>query len=688
MKEFKNKFIDEAKELIQDLEKALLALEKNPSDSDIIEKIFRIMHSLKGEGSMFGFETISKFTHNLENVYDLIRNKKIKVNKDILDITLESVDVLRNLLEENKDEKNVNNSIIDINNRIQKIISVNTENNNTKEQQNLSIIEDIEQTEKVKTYYVSFKPKKDILKTGSNPIFLLDDLSALGNCKVFPHFENIPDINTLNPSNCYIYWDIFMASNKGINTIIDVFLFVDNLATIEIHKISDINLFNETSFIGIIKETIKSERKINIDQLTDLTRELEIIFTEKDSKKKRNTGLAKTADSKISSIRVSSQKLDSLINRVSELITIQAHLSLFANQNKNTELEAITEEMEKISRDLRDDIFSIRLIPLETSITRFYRLVRELSNKLKKDIILKTEGTDTELDKNILEGITEPLMHIMRNSIDHGIEDAETRIKAGKPKQSTITLKAFYSGTNIFIQVIDDGAGIDINKIKQSAIAKGFINKNNNLNNQEILNLIFKSGFTTSQAVTDISGRGVGMDVVKQKITEIRGEVDIESTIGKGTTITIKLPLTLSIIEGLLMKIEDTLFIIPISSIEKIYQVEHTKLVNTFNNIVTVNNTQFPFYYLREEFDFPETTLETEQLIIVKYKEKKIGLIVDNVIGEYQAVLKPLGSFFKDNEIISGSSILGDGTVALVLDTSKIIYKFSNYNKKFNSTTV
>lgn len=681
MKEFKDKFIVEANELIQNLEEALLVLETKPSDTNIIEQIFRIMHSLKGEGSMFGFETISKFTHNLENVYDLIRNKKIKVNTDILDITLESVDILRNLLEENNDDKNINNSIADINNRIQKIISGNTENNNTKEQQNISIIEDVEQNEKTKTYYVSFKPNKDILKTGSNPIFLLDDLSALGNCKIFPHFDNIPDINTLNPSDCYIYWDIFMASNKGINAIIDVFLFVDDLATIEIHKISDINLFNETSFVGIIKETIKSQKEINIDQLTDLAHELELIFIEKNNKNEQNTRLTKTTDTKISSIRVSSQKLDSLINRVSELITIQAHLNLFTNQNKNTELEAITEEMEKISRDLRDDIFSIRLIPLETSITRFYRLVRELSNKLKKDIILKTEGTDTELDKNILEGITEPLMHIMRNSIDHGIEDTETRIKAGKPKQGTITLKAFYSGTNIFIQVIDDGAGIDTNKIKQSAIAKGFLDKNENLNNQEILNLIFKSGFTTSQAVTDISGRGVGMDVVKQKITDIRGEVNIESTLGEGTTISIKLPLTLSIIDGLLMKIEDTLFIIPISSIEKIYQVEHNKLINTFNNIVTVENTQFPFYYLREEFDFPEATLETEQLIIVKYKKKNIGLVVDNVIGKYQAVLKPLGSFFKDNEIISGSSILGDGTVALVLDTSKIISKFSNYNK-------
>ncbi|MBE9468753.1 MAG: chemotaxis protein CheA [Bacteroidetes bacterium] len=688
MKDFKDKFIDEANELIQNLEKALLALEENPSDAEIIEKIFRIMHSLKGEGSMFGFDTISKFTHNIENIYDLIRNKKLKVNTDILDVTLASVDILRALLNENEDDTNLKNSITNINNKIQNILTPVNALENSVNQKNISIVKGVERNQQTRTYYISFKPKKDVLKSGSNPLFLVDDLYSLGDCKVFPHFDSVPDINDINASDCYVYWDIFIATNKGINAIIDVFIFIDDLSKIEIRKISEINLFNITSFLGIITETVKSQKHINIDKLNDLTHELEIIFEEDKKKEKNIYRSEKITESKISSIRVSAKKIDTLINRVSELITIQAHLSLFTKQHQNDELEAVTEEIEKISGSLRDDIFSIRLIPLETSLTRFYRLVRELSHSLKKNIVLKTEGTETELDKNILEGLTEPLMHILRNSIDHGIEDPETRIKSGKPEQGTITLKAFYSGTNIFIQIIDDGAGIDVKKIKQIAITKGLIEKNSNLKKQEILNLIFKSGFTTSETVTNISGRGVGMDVVKQKIKEIRGEVDVESTLGKGTTITIKLPLTLSIIDGLLTKIEDTMFIIPISSIEKIYAVEHSKLINTFNNVVTIENTQFPFFYLRKEFDLPETSLKLEQLIIVNYKNNNIGLVVDYVIGEYQAVLKSLGSFFKNNEFISGSSILGDGTVALVLDTSKIISQFSNYNKKFNSTTV
>ncbi len=663
------------------MEDALLLLENNTDDIELIERIFRAMHTLKGGGAMFGFEKLSEFTHHLENVYDLVRNKKIEITKTLLDITLESVDLLKDLLDDNKNNtdeiENIYNSIINkVNN-----ITENYENGN---KANVLVQDNKIIKKNLKSFYLYFEPNNDIFSDGTNPLFLLDELQFIGECKIFAHIDKIPEIETIEVTKCYTYWEVIITTEEDKNAITDVFIFVEDQCKLEVNEIGEFNIFLFPDIIDKITKLSIKKDDIGFEEIKKLTANIENKKVEKLDISPSGSKIAQKKKNNISSIRVASEKLDSLINRVSELITIQAHLSLFANQNKNTELEAITEEIEKISRDLRDDIFSIRLIPLETSITQFYRLVRELSNKLKKDIILKTEGTDTELDKNILEGLTEPLMHIMRNSIDHGIEDAETRIKAGKPKQGTITLKAFYSGTNIFIQVIDDGAGIDINKIKQSAIAKGFIDKNNNLNNQEILNLIFKSGFTTSQAVTDISGRGVGMDVVKQKITDIRGEVDIESTIGKGTTITIKLPLTLSIIDGLLTKIEDTPFIIPISSIEKIYAVEHTKLINTFNNIVTIENTQFPFYYLREEFDFPETTLKTEQLIIVKYKERNIGLVVDNVIGKYQAVLKSLGSFFKDNEIISGSSILGDGTVALVLDTSKIISRFSNYNNLKN----
>jgi two-component system chemotaxis sensor kinase CheA len=318
------------------------------------------------------------------------------------------------------------------------------------------------------------------------------------------------------------------------------------------------------------------------------------------------------------------------------------------------------------------------LIPIETILTRFQRLVRDLSAEQKKDVVFKAEGTDTELDKTIIENLTDPILHILRNSIDHGIESPEERQKAGKPAQGKILLKAFYSGPNVHIQIIDDGRGLSKDKILQKAIDKGLIQPETQLSDKEIFDLIFLPGFSTAINVTDISGRGVGMDVVKRKISEIRGEVDIYSEPGVGTTITIRLPLTLSIIDGLLVRVHDTNYIIPLPAVHKIYAVEHQKLIKAFNNTLLLDNQQIPFFRLREEFTVKASSQEIEQLVVIKYDDQIVGLAVDEVIGEYQAVLKPLGKMYKNQEIISGASILGDGTIALVLDSNKAIKYFSN----------
>lgn len=367
------------------------------------------------------------------------------------------------------------------------------------------------------------------------------------------------------------------------------------------------------------------------------------------------------------------------MNLVSELVTTQARLSLFAEQNGIAGLLPIAENVQKLSRQLRDTAFSIVLIPIENMLTRFQRLVRDLSNELGKDVIFVTEGAETELDKTIIESLADPLMHILRNSLDHGIEDSEIRVKRGKPKQGKITLKAFYSGANVMIQISDDGAGIDSAVIAEKAIAKGIITPDRKLTRREVLDLVFLPGFSTAKQVTDVSGRGVGMDVVKRKIADIRGEVEIDSETGFGTTITIKLPLTLSIIDGLLVKVDDTHFIIPLSVVDKIFAVEHSKVLSTFNNVVVLDGKQVPFFYFRKEFGLAESTLHWEQVIVVNFEEKSVGLIVDSVVGEYQAVLKPLGKHYKNQDIISGATILGDGTVALVMDTNKIIKTFAQH---------
>jgi two-component system chemotaxis sensor kinase CheA len=675
MEQFRDKFKEEANDLINDLEKALLELESDFNNSDTTQKIFRIMHSLKGGSSMFGFNKMDKFTHHLENIYDLIRNNKLDVDDNILNLTFESVDHLRNLIQEEDDADNTNQAQHDLLLSKIKQITDKDSDESGKTIQNIDV--SINKTES--TYYISFEPNNEMFKFGTNPLYLIDELVDLGEVKIFPRFDKIPNYKDIDVTMCYVYWDIFLSTNQGINAISEVFIFADDQCNLNIHKISEINLLKESSFLGIIEKTVASQDKIDVNHLKSLMKDVESVFAKEKNIKLKSRG--NNADTSISNIRVSAEKLDNLINWVSELVTIQARLSLHAQETESVELAPIVEEVEKISRRLRDDVFSIRLIPIETVLTRFYRLVRELSNELKKEVVFKTEGTETELDKNIIEILADPLMHIVRNSMDHGIESVEERKIKNKPASATIKLKAFYSGTNVVIQVSDDGKGIDPVKIREHAIAKGVINKDVELTDKESLELLFMPGFSTAEKITNVSGRGVGMDVVKRKISEIRGEVGIESVIDEGTIITIKLPLTLSIIDGLLVQIGDTKFVIPLSSVDKCFEFKQIVLDNSINNLIRTENDEIAYLDLRDLFKIKGAELETSHIVVVQFGDIKIGLAVDNIIGQYQAVLKPLGKLYKHQQSISGATILGDGTVALIMDTNQLISQFASNNE-------
>jgi two-component system, chemotaxis family, sensor kinase CheA len=676
MDNFKNKFIEEATDLIDGLEKALLVLEQNPEDVGLIQQVFRVMHTLKGNSSMFGFELIDRYTHNLETVYDLIRNKKLTLTREVLDVTLASVDHLKLLLDENNytdpDFITLHNSLIA---RVSKLINIETPSSGVKELNQK--IDAIKEKQEEKTFYIRFEPASDIFKNGTNPLYLIDEIHFLGKAQVFAHLNRIPLLNEFDPKLCYTYWEIVLVTGLDKNAINDVFIFVEGESTIQIEKIADENLLDDEFFTSEIARIAKIHKEVGLATTLKIAEKAKkrILQNKADTLKRDKVGLK---DTTISSIRVSSDKLDSLMNLVSELVTTQARLSLFAEQNNISGLTGIAENVQKLSRQLRDTAFSIVLIPIENMLTRFQRLVRDLSNELKKDVVFVTDGADTELDKTIIESLSDPIMHIIRNSLDHGIEDTEERIKRGKPKQGKITLRAFYSGANVHILVSDDGAGIDTDMIREKAIAKGIIPPDKKLSKKDILDIIFLPGFSTAKMVTDVSGRGVGMDVVKRKIADIRGEVEVESEVGVGTTITIKLPLTLSIIDGLLVRVENTDYIIPLSAVDKIYAVEHEKVYGTFNNVLVLDGKQVSFFNVRKEFGLPDSTQRIEQVIVVNFDDNRVGLIVDTVIGEYQAVLKPLGRHYKKQEMISGATILGDGSIALVLDTNKIIKLFSH----------
>ena len=682
MDNFKKKFVEEAVDLIDGLEKSLLELEENPEDQTIVQKVFRVMHTLKGNSGMFGFDMIDSFTHEMETVYDLIRNNKLAVSRQILDLTLAAVDHLKVLLDEdNYTDLTVQENHQNLLSRVQAVINGDQSSDNEIDPNQAEIgtvNSNLSVSGKGATYYILFEPNNHVFNNGTNPLFLIDEIHTLGEARVYAHLNRLPALTQMDPEQCYTYWEIILFTESDVNSINDVFIFVEDDSVIEIEKVADENLLINKDFVNQIDNLAGIQKDIG---LTAVNRTAQEVI------KKRNDIHTSTVDkskkvaknTSISSIRVASDKLDMLMNLVSELVTTQARLSLFAEESDVPGLVPIAENVQKLSRQLRDIAFSIVLIPIENMLTRFQRLVRDLSAELGKDVVFTTEGAETELDKTIIESLADPLMHILRNSMDHGIEDDNIREKAGKPKQGEIKLKAFYSGANVMIQISDDGAGIDPELITQKAISKGIISSDRKLSQREVLDMIFLPGFSTARNVSDVSGRGVGMDVVKRKIADIRGEVEIDSEVGKGTIITIKLPLTLSIIDGLLVKVDDTHYIIPLSVVDKIFAVEHEKIAKTFNNIVVLDGNQIPFFYIRREFNYEESAQHYEQVIVVNFEEKSVGLVVDSVIGEYQAVLKPLGKHYKRQDMISGATILGDGTVALVMDTNKIIKLFANH---------
>jgi len=677
MDNFRRKFVEEALDLINELETVLLRMEPGTEDKEHIEQIFRIMHTLKGNSKMFGFDLIDQYTHQLETIYDLVRNGKMSISEKLMDLTLASVDHLRNLLDdETSNRKDVQDTHNELLSRIKSVIE------GKEEQVKTVVAEQHPAVEETATYYIHFQPNAEILANGTNPLFLVEDFKPLGEYIALPAFDQMPPLSELDAEKCYTTWEIILSTKEDIEKIYEIFIFAEDSCTLDIQKLSDENWMADVSLVKRIRDFAAAyNHSLGIQKIKEIA-----YSGEKEESKGKSADIHTGADGgkfkNISNIRVSSEKLDELINLVSELVTTQAGLSLLAEKASSKELLTVAEDVEKLVRRLRDSTFNIRLIPIENMITRFQRLVRELSHELKKDIIFQTEGTEIELDKNMIEGLIDPIMHIIRNSIDHGIEKPEERTRRGKPVQGVIKFRAFHSGSNVFIQITDDGAGIDFRKVRQKAISRNLVSPEAALSEKELTELIFLPGFSTAETVTNISGRGVGMDVVKRKISDLRGEISVDSKINEGTVITVKLPLTLSIIDGLLVSIDNACFVIPLSSVNKCFEFKHEALLSAVNNMIFVNDGHIPFIYLRNEFGFTSKCPDLEQVVVIEYGDTRIGLAVDTVIGEYQAVLKSLGSMFKKQDIISGATILGDGTVALVVDPNKIISQFDYQNQK------
>ncbi len=674
---FKAKFVEESLDNVNDLEEALFLLEKDSKNKEIIERIFRAMHSLKGGGAMFGFNDLSEFTHNLETVFDMVRNNKLDVDYDLISLTFASIDHIKRLLQSGdlKDASDIQEQ-----KKFVEKVQGYIKGQGSPAGATFSEVSQVQNSGSWANYLITIRPSELLLKNGTNPFFLIEDLSALGESQTLVFVSRIPELAGLNCLSLYVDWQVVLYTDQSINDIKDVFIFVEDDCKVDIQPLPAGRYIDGQTMFEIVERARVSEQFLTVDDFAVFN----VQADDQASSEQDVSPKIQLKEHKISSIRVSSKKIDELVNAVSELVTIQAQLNLFAEKSGNATMSALAENIQKITRQLRDNAFEISLIPLQSELMRFQRLVRDLSKEMKKEVDFIIEGGDIELDKNIIEHLTDPLLHILRNSVDHGIELGEDRIKSGKSPKGTIVFKAYYSGSSVIIKVADDGKGIDPDFIFQKAVKKGIIDEKDVLTRKEIFDLVFVSGFSTKEKVTDVSGRGVGMDVVKKKIGEIRGEVSIDSIPGKGTTLTLELPLTLSIIDGLLVMVAGRQYVIPISNIERIFATGAVKLSQGVANSVVIDNEQFAYLNLRELFHEEPADIATQQLLLVNYEDKKVGILVDRVVGEYQTVVKPFGRYLRKRAIISGASVMGDGSISMVLDTNRMIHHNSQRRYRSN----
>jgi len=697
---------EEAGELLAELESSLLELEETPDDHDLISRVFRAMHTIKGSGAMFGFDEIASFTHEVETVFDMVRNNEITVTKQLLDLTLKSRDHISYLLNISSGE-GVDRSEGDVIIAGLRQLVPQTEMPRKGSDEIPAIqLPAVSETEPAdeKTWRIRFRPAPNIFMCGTNPISLINELRGLGTAHVVAHFDEIPSLEDLVGENCHIYWDIILTGSRGEDAIRDVFIFVEDDSNIMIElidssvlidrelgykKLGDIlvergdlspvemrNVLQQQKRFGelLVEQGIVSQEKVQ-----------SALVEQQHVKSVRQERAAASPQEAAASIRVPAEKLDQLINLVGEMVTVQAHLAQVSSARGDAAYIAISEEVERLTNDLRDTALNIRMLPIGSTFSKFKRLVRDLSQELGKEIEMETFGAETELDKTVIEKLNDPLIHIIRNSIDHGIETPEARLAAGKSSIGKVCLGAEHSGDSVLITIRDDGAGLDIDTIRAKAIEKGLISAAAEVPDKEIFAQIFAPGFSTAANVTSVSGRGVGMDVVKRGIDSLRGSIGVDSVRGRGTTITLKIPLTLAIVASLLVKIGKDHFVLPLAAIEECVELTARDIKNSHGrNLANVRGAIVPYIPLREHFRITDQRPEIEQIVIADIHGTKVGFVVDHVVGEHQTVIKSLGKMYRDVKGITGATILGDGTVALILDMGILLQTIESLNHAAN----
>ena len=674
----------EADELIGEIEIVILLVEENPEDADAINRLFRAVHTLKGSGAMFGLTDIATFSHGLESVLDKVRNRQLPINRELIDLTLAYRDQVAIMLHAGDGGAAVDVARVeDIKQRLVALLPV-AESVIVSSPDAPRPAASPDRTAVI--YRIRFAPQPPLFLTGTEPALLLDELRGLGECTVIAHVDEVPTLDAAEPENCHLSWDILLTTTAGLDAIKDVFVFVEDISDIDIADVSSDVMHDPTSEPLRLGEILVERGDVASgglhEALASQTRLGELLVDRGQvSASKVASALAEQRSvaaqqiaAKSDSVRVPSDKLDALMNLVGELVTNQARLSQVARDTANIALQSPVEVAERLTDELRDIVLTIRLMPIGATFSRFKRLVRDLSGELHKHIELATEGAETELDKTVLDRLGDPLVHLIRNCIDHGIESPDERSRVGKPPIGTITLKAAHQGANVVISVIDDGAGLNSAAILAKARERGLVPAGDELAESEIFALIFQPGFSTAEKVTDVSGRGVGMDVVKREVDSLRGSIGVHSEPGRGTRVDLSLPLTLAIIEGLLVHVAEDSYVIPLSAVEQCMELTPDRFATTSGrNVIQVQGAPVALVRLREIFRVPGARPPLEQAVVVNVGDIRVGIAVDQVVGNHQTVIKSLGNLYRRADCISGATITGDGNVALILDLAGIL---------------
>lgn len=664
MTQFHGVFFEESFEGLEIMESELLELVLNDPDIEAINKIFRAAHSIKGGSGSFGFTDVTNFTHVLETLLDEVRAGKHKLIQDEVNLLLTSVDCLRDMLSASRDGNDIDKeNVQSIQNDLERVLGNDSPNETSSEKDNKENGNSNENVQTVSDWGIDFLPHINLFQTGNDPLRMFRELEEFGELTAEVNISKLPHFDEYDVEESYLSWSLLLKTDASEDKIKEVFEWVED----------DCDLT-----IGIIKK----QETIEVENESDKSPEAGVATGErrKSEDRRKATDRRGTASSESTSIRVNTDKIDALINMVGELVITQSMLSQFSEDFDVGNIDKLCDglkQLERNTRELQENVMQIRMLPISFSFNRFPRLVHDLSSKLNKKIELKLTGEATELDKTVMEKIGDPMVHLVRNSIDHGIEMPEERLAAGKPETGVLHLNAYHEGGNIVIDIEDDGAGLNKERILQKAKERGLVKEDEVLSDDKINELVFRAGFSTAEQVSDVSGRGVGMDVVRRNIHDLGGVVEIKSEEGKGSTFTIRLPLTLAILDGQLIRVGNHTYIIPLVSIIESLQTsrDHTKSIAGDAELYRLRDEYIPVVRLHSVFNIQcdSKKLDDGLLVVVEAEGHKVGLFVDDLLAQQQVVIKSLETNFQKVEGVSGATILGDGTVAMILDVSSLI---------------